>query len=283
MKKYEDNPASIKYYVKRFLIEHAARFKNKKVIDFPAGNGVTTRILLQIGANPLPMDLFPEYFELNDIVCERANIRTGLPVSDKSADALICQEGIEHFSDQYAAFKEFNRVLKNNGTLLLTTPNYSNLRAKLSYLLFETERFHTLMPPNELDSIWMSRQDITKEMYFGHIFLIGIQKIRTLASLNGFRLKKYHFTRIKTTSLFLLLFLYPYILLSNWITYRNNLRKNKSYSRSTLKKVYREMFLLSINSKILTDGSLMLEFEKEMDAEEVLPNLHSIHRSFGLT
>lgn len=281
--KYEDNPSSIKYYVKRYLISRSAFFKDKTVVDFPAGNGVTSKFLKEIGANPISMDLFTEYFDVEGLACIRANIRDGLPLADKSADALVCQEGIEHFSDQYQALQEFNRVLKSDGVLLITTPNYSNLRARLSYLLSESERFNSIMPPNELDSIWMAKSEITNEIYFGHIFLIGIQKLRVLAKLTGFRIKKCHFTRVKSTSLLLLPLFYPFILLSNWITYRKNLRKNKDYGVETKKAVYQEIFRLSVDVRILLGGHLMVEFEKEQDFEHVAHGLRSKHKEFGTT
>jgi ubiquinone/menaquinone biosynthesis C-methylase UbiE len=281
--RYEDNPKSIKYHVKRYLLANKNIFNGKKVVDFPAGNGVTSRILKEIGAAPIPLDLFPEYFEIEGLKCERANIRDGLPLGDKFADALICQEGMEHFSDQYEAFKEFNRVLKDKGTLLITTPNYSNLRARLSYLLSESERFNSTMPPNELDSIWMSRQEITSEIYFGHIFLIGIQKLRILAKLAGFKIKQYHFTRMRSTSLLLLPFFYPFILLSNWIAYQKNMRKNKDFEPEIKKEVYGEIFRLAINPKILVGSNLMVEFSKEQDHHHVAKGLRSQHKEFGLT
>ncbi len=281
--KYEDNPRSIKYHVKQYLLNNAALFKGKKIIDFPAGNGVTSKLLKEVGATPIPMDLFTEYFELDDMECMRAEIRSGLPLEDKAADGMICQEGMEHFSDQFGAFKEFNRVLKPDGLLLITTPNYSNLRSKLSYLLSESERFNSTMPPNELDSIWMSQQNISSEIYFGHIFLIGIQKLRVLARLTGFKIREIHFTRAKTTSLILFPFFYPFILLSNWITYRKNLRKNKDYDERTKKAVYREVYELSISPKILVGGHLMVEFTKEKDATEVFNSLKSKHKEFGAT
>jgi SAM-dependent methyltransferase len=280
---YEDNPGSIKYYVKKFLLANKGRFKNKLVVDFPAGNGITSRILREIGAVPIPLDLFPEYFEIEGINCTRANIKEGLPLEKNSADALICQEGIEHFSDQYEALKEFNRVLKIRGTLLITTPNYSNIRARLSYLLSESERFNSTMPPNELDSIWMSKQEITNEFYFGHIFLIGIQKLRVLARLSGFKIKKVHFTKTKSTSVILLPFLYPFIFLSNYISYSKNLRKNQDYDNKTKKAVYGEIFKLAIHPKILVGGHLMIEFEKEKEAGEVADGLRSRHKEFGAT
>ena len=281
--KYEDNPESIKFYVKRYLLNNANIFKDKKIIDFPAGNGVTTGILKALGARPIPLDLFPEYFKVEGIECKRANISSGLPLEDKAADGLICQEGIEHFSDQLGSLKEFNRVLKPNGTLIITTPNYSNLRSKVSYLLSESERFNSIMPPNELDSIWMSKQNITNEIYFGHIFLIGIQKLRVIARLSGFKIKKCHFTRIKSTSLILLPFFYPFILISNWITYKKNLRKNEDYDYNTRKSVYQELFKLSINPKILIGSHLMVEFIKEQDYQDVSKQLKSAHKEFGVT
>ena len=109
---YEENPKSIKYHVKKYLHKNKRRFQNKIFIDFPAGNGITTRILKEIGAKPFAFDLFPEYFNIKGLNCKRANIIEGLPVDDAFADYLICQEGMEHFSDQLASFKEFNRVLK---------------------------------------------------------------------------------------------------------------------------------------------------------------------------
>lgn len=282
-KKYEDNPNSIKFFVKRYLLTNRELFRNKKVVDFPAGNGVTSRILKDIEAIPIPMDLFPEYFEVEGIRCTRADVKDGLPLEEKSVDALICQEGIEHFSDQYEALKEFNRILKHSGTLLITTPNYSNIRAKISYLLSESERFNSTMPPNELDSIWMSKQEITSGIYFGHIFLIGIHKLRVLAKLSGFKIRKYHFTKAKSTSLILLPFFYPFIVLSNWISYKKNIRKNKDYDYQTKKEIYGEIFKLAINPKILVAGNLMVEFEKEQDFENVARGLRSKHKEFGTT
>lgn len=280
---YEDNPDSIKLYVKQFLAQHKNEIKGMKVIDFPAGNGITSRIIKDNGGEAIAFDLFPEYFNVEGISCNRATISEGLPVADQFADMLICQEGMEHFSDQLQAFKEFSRVLKKKGTLLITTPNYSNLRSKLSYLLSESERFGSTMPPNELDSIWMSKQDSAKEIYYGHIFLIGIQKLRLFAKLSGFKIRKIHKTKTKSTSVFLFPFIYPFIFLFNWLTYRKNLKLNSVYLDGTKKKIYKEIFDLSVKPNLLLDSHLMIEFEKEKNVEEVTDDLKSQHKDFGIT
>ena len=283
MKKYEDNPVSIKYHVKRFLIKHKQRFINKTVVDVPAGNGVTSRILKDIGAIPIAFDLFPEYFTEKDIECKRADIMEQLPLQNNSVDFVICQEGIEHFTDQFKVLVEFNRILKQQGSLIITTPNYSNLRAKLSYFLSESERFNSIMPPNEIDSIWMSNQQITNQIYFGHVFLIGIQKLRVLAKLSGFKIKHIQFTKLKTTSLIILIVAYPFIFISNLITYLKNVNKDKGFSKEYQKQMYKQQFLLAINPKIMVDGHLFVEFEKEKEANEVLKEIKSVQTAFGVT
>lgn len=281
--KAEDNPKSIKYHIKKYLNANQDRLKGKKVVDLPAGNGITSKQLLDLGAVPYPYDLFPEYFQFPEMTCQRVDVMQAIPLEDKFADFVICQEGIEHFSDQYKVLKEFSRVLKIGGSLIITTPNYSNIRSKMSYFLAETERFNDMMPPNELDSVWMARPEISREIYFGHIFLLGIQKLRVLAKLAGFKIKHIQFTRMKSTSLLLLPIFYPFIWLSNWIAYQKNLRKNKNYSQKTLKASYDEIFKLNTNWRILVDGHLFVEFEKEKDIQEVVNHLQSVHQEFGKT
>ena len=197
-----NNPKSIKFYIKEFIEKNKSKVTGKTIIDIPAGNGATTEILLNSGAKVEPYDLFPEYFMLDSIECKRADITQGIPTKNQHADILICQEGIEHLSDQLAAFKEFNRVLKENGQLLITTPSHSNLAAKLNHMLFESE-ISKKMPPNEVDDIWMSNNNITKALYHGHIFLIGLQKIRTLGRLSGFKINQIRYTRASKGSLIL--------------------------------------------------------------------------------
>ena len=283
MENHEDNPKSIKYYMKQYLTGNKGRFAGKIVVDVPAGNGVTSKILYDIGAIPVAFDLFPEYFTFKETRCTRANVLEGIPVENKYADFVICQEGTEHFTDQFKTLNEFNRILKMNGSLIVTTPNYSNLQARLSYFLSESERFNSIMPPNELDSIWMTNQQISNEVYFGHVFLIGIQKLRLLAKLSGFNIKHIQFTRLRTTSLLIFVFAYPFILLSNSYTYIKNLNKNKGYEKSYQKKVYKEIFLLNINPKILLDGHLFVEFEKVTDYDQVMKEMKGVHKDFGTT
>lgn len=50
-----------------------------------------------------------------------------IPVPDKSYDVILCTEVIEHVPDPVSAIKEFSRILKPGGTLLITAPLMSGL------------------------------------------------------------------------------------------------------------------------------------------------------------
>ncbi|HSF32806.1 MAG TPA: class I SAM-dependent methyltransferase [Candidatus Tectomicrobia bacterium] len=71
--------------------------------------------------------------------CPNANIQVGsledpLPFVDAAFDAIWCTEVLEHLFDVHAALTEFNRVLNEKGTLLLTTP-YHGLVKNLAIVL----------------------------------------------------------------------------------------------------------------------------------------------------
>lgn len=287
---WEENRLSIKYYVKRFILAHRERFAGKVVIDAPAGSGITARILREAGAEVRPFDLFPEYFKTEGLTCARADLNESLPVEDEAADYVICQEGIEHLSDQLRTLEEFNRVLKPGGSLILTTPNYSNLHSRLSYLLFETEYFPKKMPANEIDAVWMMNEAAGGKIYLGHYFLLGIQRLRGLARLAGFRVEKTYATRLSTASLVLLPLGFPLLWLASWMTYwhyRRRFRRNPNLSRDTpyppeREQVFRELMRLNTDRHVLLDRHLFVELVKEGDVATSRAGWESQHRSFDV-
>jgi len=263
-----NNPKSIKFYVKKYLESSKDELNNKVILDIPAGNGATTKLLLNLGAKAEPFDLFPEYFMLENVTCKRADISEKIPVADHYADMVICQEGIEHISDQLNTFKEFNRVLKNGGKLLITTPSYSSLSAKLSYLLFESES-RKQMPPNEADDIWMPDNSGTGKIYYGHIFMIGLQKLRVLGKLAGFKINDNKYVRLSIGSLFLFPFFYPFIFTHSLVNYYRNLRKDKTLKTGIRKRIYKEQLRMNLRPRNLVNKHTFVVFEKEEEADSV--------------
>lgn len=247
----------IKFYVQKWIDDRKDFLVGKRVLDLPAGNGVSSKQMHALGAKVSAGDLMPEFFRVPEIRCSQVDLAENLPYPDQSADFILCQEGIEHVTDQYHLMTEFSRVLKDNGTLLVTTPNYSNLRARMSYLLNESELMGKIMPPNEVDSVWFTSEQKNK-VYFGHVNLIGVQRLRLFAKLAGLQLVKVHANRVNYTALLLFPLLYPFICYFGWASYRRMKRKQ---GKEAADKV-RESYELALSPAVLLQNHLIVEFVK---------------------
>ena len=246
--------------IKDLLIRVFTKMNTKSltVLDFPAGSGFTSNYLENSGANVVSWDMFPEFFQSNKLKCTFADLQREFPAENKKFDLAVFQEGIEHLPDQLFALKEFHRILKDEGLLIVTTPNYSNLRSRLAYLLFESET-PKIMPPNELESLWFGKDN---RVYLGHVFSIGIMRMRLLATLAGFEIVRIHPARINWTSFSLSLIFYPLLLLQSFKTYARAKRKLGISCEHQKKKILFDLLKLNLHPGILMGGHLIVEFKR---------------------
>ena len=109
-----------------------------KALDFGAGTGNLTRLLLKLGrfdqiagadilARPeqLPPDIAWHCLDLNE----------GESVPPSSFDTVISAEVIEHLENPREVAREWCRILKPGGTLVMSTPNNESIRALVSLLV----------------------------------------------------------------------------------------------------------------------------------------------------
>ncbi|MEM7646224.1 MAG: class I SAM-dependent methyltransferase [Pseudomonadota bacterium] len=264
----------IKVHLGNTLNDLKGKISGQRALDFPCGNGETLKLLDGLGATAIGGDLFPELEKYGHEVSQ-ADLAGEFPFQDQEFDLAICQEGIEHVGAQNLTFNEFSRILKNGGTFVLTTPNYSKIKSRLSYLFTESEAYGRIMPPNEGDSIWLS-EGAGDRIYFGHVFLTGILRLRLFAVLSGFQLKKIHSSKVNYTSLLWFPLVYPLIYFYSLRTYRRFVRKGGS------KELGREVFHLMVSPKILLENHLILEFEKVEEVGQAIERVKS-KGSFSMT
>ncbi len=106
-----------------------------RVLDLPCGTGALTQDLLDLGFDVTPCDIHPEYFQIKGRNAIYGNLNSRLPFEDASFDYVVCVEGIEHTENPYNAIRELARVLRPEGKLILTTPNYLNIERRLKFLV----------------------------------------------------------------------------------------------------------------------------------------------------
>jgi ubiquinone/menaquinone biosynthesis C-methylase UbiE len=107
--------------------------QGRRVLDLGAGTGVASKILLDIGAEPIGLDLAVEM-----LVHRRASRPPGvagdaqhLPFRDGAFSAIVAAFSLNHVPDLDRALHECRRVLGDGGTLLGSTfPDHDDHPAK---------------------------------------------------------------------------------------------------------------------------------------------------------
>jgi SAM-dependent methyltransferase len=260
-------------YVTRYL-EDLPDLSGKTVLDIPCGDGRASYVFMKKNATVLAYDLFPQFSKVPGLTVQYADMNESLPLDDESVDIVICQEGIEHIPNHLALLREFNRVLKPGGRLILTTPNLSHLRARVS-MLFTGAEYWKGMPPTEIDSIWFSDKDSDK-LYIGHLFQLGVHQLQTLISLSGFEVRDRLRTKPSVSSIILGILLYPCVFPMTLLGYACYRHKHKHVPLEIRDQVYRRHVKLNLCPKTLFCKHIFWVMEKVKTVEETVHSLHEM-------
>ncbi len=105
------------------------------LLDLPCGTGHLSMRARETGWHILPCDLHPDFWEGDpDVAVQRCNFNELLPFDEDSADAIAHCEGIEHVENPWQILREFRRVLRPGGTLVLSFPSTIDVRQRLRML-----------------------------------------------------------------------------------------------------------------------------------------------------
>lgn len=122
--------------------EHMLRYElakkyciNKNVLDIASGSGYGTKILAEKAKNVIGVDVNKNAvkYASNNYSAKNIQYKVGsavkIPIDEKSMDVCVSFETLEHLNikDGEKFVKEINRVLKDEGVLVLSTPNDKNV------------------------------------------------------------------------------------------------------------------------------------------------------------
>ncbi len=221
--------------VKKVKNHFADNFKNKKVLDMPAGNG-----WIGVQLNEYGMDVISADINEDQPHFEQVDMEKPLPFSDEEFDAIICCEGIEHIFSPFELFTEFSRALKKGGILIITTPNIQNLYTRWQFLcsgyLFQFDPFNqTPLSHNILGDK-------------GHISHISYGQLRYYTEHFGMKVEPPTGGRMKR--IILLPILFPFLIIGFWWNYRD---WKKTSGNSSRKEIIKHLF----NVRVLLSRSLI--------------------------
>ncbi|WP_432288741.1 methyltransferase domain-containing protein (plasmid) [Aminobacter sp. BA135] len=127
-------------------LEHLHRYKlaleladDKDVLDIASGEGYGSHMLMARARSVIGVDIDPEAVSHAQLKYRHAGLSfvqgsaTEIPLEDNSIDIVVSFETIEHLDDHDKMISELLRVLRPNGTLIISSPNKAVYSDKTHY------------------------------------------------------------------------------------------------------------------------------------------------------
>jgi 2-polyprenyl-3-methyl-5-hydroxy-6-metoxy-1,4-benzoquinol methylase len=172
--------------VVRILEKHS----RGSLLDVPAGEGALAGRLIAAGFEVHCCDLYSEIFRLAGVEIRRGDLNKELPFGDRSFDYITCLEGLEHIENPQQAIREFARLLRPGGQLVVSVPNILNVEERLKWLLYGyTSHFKPITREQvaRLRAEYDNREEIA-----AHVNPIGYSELRYILEKNGFQIASVH-------------------------------------------------------------------------------------------
>lgn len=108
-----------------------------QVVDLGAGSSIVANMLREAGVSTLVADVSPEVVKNASDQGHQSTVFDAsdtFPWDDESFDGVYAGELIEHIFDPVEFLKQCYRVMKPEGSLVLTTPNLATIQDRLGFL-----------------------------------------------------------------------------------------------------------------------------------------------------
>jgi len=118
------------------VVSILTRMRKGRLLDAPAGEGALVQRLMGIH-DITAVDIDEDFFRLRgQVPFKKVDLNGTLPFEDASFDYVTCVEGIEHLENPFSCVREFARVLKPGGSLVITTPNIMSIKSRTRFLFY---------------------------------------------------------------------------------------------------------------------------------------------------
>jgi len=168
--------------------------EGEKILDVGCASGSVSQYIGQLGYKVHGIDVLEnsikiaeEFFNHKNVTYEIRDLIKN-PFPENSFDCILFLETIEHVENPAQFFKEFFRILKPNGCIILSTPNATSMKNMLYALSYRKQKKRELII-NEI--VTEQKQTGT---HLEHIYNWDFPVLVRLLDMCGFKTVDHKFT-----------------------------------------------------------------------------------------
>ncbi len=173
---------------KNFLLEAVVdlftTLPKGKVLDLGCGDGDYAKRLKDLGFDVIAGDIDLARFRYkNEIEFKHCDITKEMPFSANHFDYVLLMEVVEHLRNPYVVMPEINRIIKTNGSLVISTPNVLNFKSRFRFLVEGAYEYFREPPLDQVKN--------PKEVIFNlHLVSYRYHELEYLLSATGFKVDR---------------------------------------------------------------------------------------------
>lgn len=151
--------------------------KPGKLLDLPAGTGWLNDLLKgweYWGADLYTNSKLPNF--------KQVDLNRDLPYEDEEFDHVACLEGLEHIENPHHSLREFARLIKPGGKLIVSTPNPLNVKSRKRYLRKGTFYGfpHLVKMPKDGDHVHISPINLSFLIAFAKKYGLDLDRVHAV-------------------------------------------------------------------------------------------------------
>lgn len=166
--------------------------KNGSVLDIGCGTGELGSLIQQkYGGVVYGLDINETAVKRasrNGVRAKIGNVEEKWPFSNNSMDSVLCVQMIEHLVNPDFFLLETKRVLRKNGTVIITTPNLAAWFNRILLFLGFQPFFTEVSTIDKTLGLSFTRNLTPNRMPMGHLRCFTLKALKELLELHGFEI-----------------------------------------------------------------------------------------------
>jgi SAM-dependent methyltransferase len=155
------------------------------VLDAPSGMGALSKDLEKLGFKVVLGDIERKNIFYQNGRCIQLDLNVSFPFKDDIFDYVFCVEGIEHIENPHLLIREFARVVKRGGSLIVSTPNVMTIKSRLRFLFYSYLDFFRYFGPLPLEE-----KHKIDEYEHQHLNPVSYSEMKFILERYGFKIEK---------------------------------------------------------------------------------------------